>query len=104
MAVNSEFIKYVGDTDIHDGKVATASHENGDFVVHVTATTGRTIRIRFIDCHGVVANRAVGMILYALAEMKTEPPWRRFVFANWDDDDDAALEIVAKDIRIDTPP
>lgn len=35
------------------------------------------------------------MLLYSLSELSAEPPYRRFVFANWNDEDDAALEIDA---------
>jgi len=37
------------------------------------------------------------MTIYALAEVKAEAPLRRFVFSNWDEDDDALLEVVARD-------
>jgi hypothetical protein len=35
------------------------------------------------------------MILYSVSELSAEPPHRRFVFVNWNEDDDAALEIDA---------
>ncbi len=39
-------------------------------------------------------------MLYALSEMRAPAPLRRFAFANWDDDDDAILEIDAATVRV----
>ena len=41
------------------------------------------------------------IFLYALAEMQVSPPFRRFVFANWDDDDPAFLEVEAREFNCD---
>jgi hypothetical protein len=38
------------------------------------------------------------MMVYALTEMPATPPLRRFVFVNWDEEDDASLEVVARDL------
>jgi hypothetical protein len=38
------------------------------------------------------------MLLYALSELRSTPPLRRFSFANWDDDDDAFLEVDAETV------
>ncbi len=51
-----------------------------------------------MDFSGVAEVRAVepeGMMLYALSEMSCQPPLRRFVFANWDDESKAHLEVDA---------
>jgi hypothetical protein len=40
------------------------------------------------------------MRLYALNEMSHPPPQRRFVFANWDVEDTARLEIIATGFRM----
>ena len=37
-------------------------------------------------------------MLYALIERRETPPGRRFVFGNWDEEDDAFLEVVANEI------
>jgi len=37
------------------------------------------------------------MTLYALSEMDYEAPQRHFLFVNWDDEDDAQLEVIARD-------
>ena len=39
-------------------------------------------------------------MVYALSELRAEPPSRRFVFPNWDEDDDAFLELIAQDFSI----
>jgi hypothetical protein len=37
------------------------------------------------------------MMLYALAEVRAQEPLRRFVFVNWDEEnDDARLEVVCR--------
>jgi hypothetical protein len=40
------------------------------------------------------------MLLYSLTELRTDPPLRKFVFANWHEDDDAALEIEATILNV----
>ena len=47
----------------------------------------------------VDADQAEGMLLYSLSEMKSPPPYRKFVFTNSDDDDSARLEIVARGLQ-----
>jgi hypothetical protein len=44
------------------------------------------------------------MMLYALSELHAEPPLRRFSFANWDDADEAFLEIEAEGFSIAADP
>ena len=45
----------------------------------------------------LIEHRVVGMTLYALAEMQAPEPFRRFVFVNWDEEnDDARLEVVCR--------
>jgi len=42
------------------------------------------------------------MLLYALSEITCKPPLRRFVFANWDEDSKAHLEVDAASFSIST--
>ena len=51
---------------------------------------------QFAGVRAVRANNPEGMMLYALSEFKSDPPLRRFVFANWDDNGEAFLEIDAE--------
>lgn len=39
------------------------------------------------------------MMVYSLSEMSHPPPFRCFVFVNWDENDPRYLEIVARDFR-----
>jgi len=43
---DSEFIAYVGDPDIHDGRIAAVEKRNDEYVVDITTMTGNMIRIR----------------------------------------------------------
>jgi hypothetical protein len=40
------------------------------------------------------------MLLDALSEMNCQPPLRRFVFANWNEEDDSVLEVDAETIDV----
>lgn len=39
-----------------------------------------------------------GMRLYSLSEMSAAPPFRRFVFVDWDEESNRHLEVVAQKI------
>jgi hypothetical protein len=67
--------------------------------VIVQGGSGSQFEIGFSGVASITEDRAEGMMLYALAEMKAHPPLRRFVFTNWDDEGDARLELVALDIN-----
>jgi hypothetical protein len=96
----SSFVRYIGDPDIHDGAIIDVQHEGDTSRVAIRAASGRRFTVEFQGVSSVRSNRAEGMLLYSLSEMKAPAPGRRFVFSNWDHEDDAALEIVARDIRI----
>ena len=68
--------------------------------VLLEAEDGHRIRIHFSGVANVVANRPEGMTLYALTELKAQAPLRRFSFVNWDEKDDARLEVTAKDYQL----
>jgi hypothetical protein len=99
----SGFRRYVGPADLHDAVVAAIGHNDDKLRVDVRTDQGRLLVLEFSGVTDVHAVRPVGMMLYALAEWKAEPPLRRFVFANWDDDDDATMVIVAQGYRYDRP-
>jgi len=94
-----EFVAYVGDARVHDATIASIEHDGASAVVMLQSQEGYRFRIRFQGVASIAANRAEGMMLYALSEMTAPPPLRRFVFANWDEDDDAFLEIVAAEVE-----
>ena len=93
-------IAYVGDAALHDGTITTVDKQVGRLTVVVQSQTGTLLRIEFRGVHNVCSNRPVGMLLYALAEMETTERGRKFVFANWDEQDDATLELHADDFTI----
>jgi hypothetical protein len=93
-----EFVAYVDDSDLHDGTVVAVSHDGTELRVEAVGGSGQRYEVFFIGVESVMQRRAEGMRLYALSEMRSKPPLRRFVFSNWDEEDDAALEVHAKDL------
>ncbi len=102
--IPKDFIGYIGDRDIHDGTVEGITEQGDRVLVHIEGAGGRPLAVEFLNVESVKQQSAVGMMLYALVEWWAPAPWRRFVFANWDDEDDAFLEIIAQDWRMVTPP
>jgi hypothetical protein len=92
---NQDFIAYVGDPDIHDGHVRSLASGPQKTSGIVEGGSGRWFVLEFDEVAWVKSQCPEGMMLYALAEMQGEGTIRRFVFANWDDEDDAFLEIGA---------
>ncbi len=99
-----EFIAYRGDSDIHDGEVVEVRSEGDGVCVVVRGASGRSHELCFKGVGSMTQHRAVGMKLYALAEMAAYAPLRRFVFANWDETDDASLEVNAVEFESRPPP
>ncbi len=94
------FVRYVGNPDFHDGRIVDVQENAGAIRVQIRGASGRTYVAEFPGGRIVTSNRPVGMLLYGLSEMTGEPPFRRFAFANWDEEDDAALEIDATDLNV----
>jgi hypothetical protein len=93
--VSDEFVAYRGDADLHDGEVADVAREGDHARVVVKAENGRMLEVTFAGVATLTERNAVGMLLYALAEMAAEP-LRRFVFVPWDEESDAELEVLAE--------
>ena len=94
------FVGYVKDADYHDATILSVE-QTGDVVrVRVCGYDEKIFVSEFSGVQAVRATRPEGMMLYALSEMSSAPPLRRFVFTNWHDDDDAALEIDAETLRV----
>ena len=102
MADASDFIGYIGNPDFHDGSVIAVQQGGNTACVLVRGASGRIYTVEFQDVSKVKANHPEGLLLYALAEMTTLPPCRRFIFANWEDQDDAYLEVFARECRVST--
>jgi len=56
------------------------------------------LRIEFSEPVEVELDRPVGMTLFALAELRHDGGRRRFSFVNWDETDDARLELAPTEI------
>jgi hypothetical protein len=54
--------------------------------------------LRFAGVTEVKEYRAVGMMLYAVRQESINAQRQRFTFINWDDEDDAFLEVVANEV------
>src|ERR1700722_14078111 len=97
---DASFIAYVGDPDFHDGSIVAVEHEERVSRVRVCGASGKAFLVVFTGVYAVRANAPEGMVLYALSELRGEPPMRRFVFANWDSDGKGFLEIVAETVTV----
>src|SRR5262245_40796819 len=94
--VDSSFIGYVGEPDFHDGSILTVERKDSCARVRVQGASGKVFIVEFRGVRAVKANQPEGMVLYALSELRGDPPLRRFVFANWDDDGKSYLEVEAE--------
>ena len=94
------FVRYVGNADFHDGSIVDVQHDTDAIRVRVRGASGKIYVAEFPAGKPVRLNRPVGMLLYSLCELRADPPFRRFVFANWHENDDAALEIDAETLNV----
>jgi hypothetical protein len=95
--VSGGFVAHRGDRDLHDGVVDSVDRSDEQVVVVVRAQDGRVLVVEFSGVESLDQHRAVGMTLYALSEFEQAGEHRLFVFTNWDDEDDARLELLARD-------
>jgi|SRR5690242_15617825 hypothetical protein len=93
--MNDDFVQYLNNDDVHDGTVRKVSEEPDRFSVYVDTADGRVVVFEFTGVRNVKQNRAEGMLIYSLTEMRENSPLRRFVFTNWDEEDNAFLEVTA---------
>jgi hypothetical protein len=96
---NAQFIAYVGDPQIHDGVITDFEHQGAKASVTIKAQSGRILKIEFDGVISVKSNKPKGMMLYSLSEMR-HPEHRLFVFTNWEEEDDAYLEIIADSFKV----
>lgn len=97
---NENFIRYVGDYRIHDSKIKAIESDKDSIQVSLISADNEIIKVKFVEVKSVHSNNAESMILYSISEMEEQPPFRKFVFVNWDEEDDSSLEIVAQDCLI----
>jgi hypothetical protein len=96
----SSFIGYVGEADFHDGSILAVEQQDGTVRVRVRGASGKVFVVDFSEVRAVRSQHPEGMLLYALSEMSCQPPIRRFVFAKWDADSKAHLEVDAASFSI----
>jgi hypothetical protein len=90
------FIGYIGDHKIHDSNIQEIFEEQNDIRVFLKSPDGDAISIRFLEVKSYKSCNPIGMMLYAICEKQELDPFRRFVFINWDEEDNTFLEVVAK--------
>jgi hypothetical protein len=102
--LNTEFRSYLGQSQIRDGTILAVDADTpGGVTVRIRGGDGREIQLAFDDVRAVRQHRAVGMMVYAMAELAPSCAARRFAFVNMDEDDDATLEIDALQVRDESP-
>ena len=94
----SEFVAYLGPAEIHDGVVTSAKHRNASLTVTIRGADGTVISVSFQNVIEVQENHPEGKMLYALAEYRHRGGGRFFIFANWDDEGDAVLSVIAEEV------
>ena len=97
--ITNKFITFIGDIDIHDGTILKVEQEGDRVRVFIRGASRRELAVEFLGVKSIKSNRPEGMFVLSLKEMKTEPPYRLFVFDNWVEEDDACLEILARAFR-----
>ena len=90
-----ELLGYVGGPQFHDAVIVRVDDLGEDIRVVVKSENGGTFLASFTGAKSTSSNKPEGMMLYGMAELKSEAGLRRFVFVNWDGDDEAKLEISA---------
>jgi hypothetical protein len=98
--MGEEHIAYVGPPELHDGHLVAIERADDRATVRVRGADGREIALEFTGVTALTAVRPEGMLLYGLAELRAEGPQRQFFFANWEEWDDAGLEITAHAFRV----
>ena len=93
-------VRYVGPETLHDGHLVSVERSGDMATVRVRTHEGTTLALEFSGVQALTAVRPEGMLLYGLAELEAEGPVRQFMFANWEEWDDAGLEIAARDFRV----
>ena len=93
-------IAYVGPPALHDGHLLAVARAGDRVTVRVRGADGREIALEFTGVTALSSVRPEGMLLYGLAELRGEGAARQFFFANWEEWDDAGLEITARDFRV----
>ena len=97
--MENEFLGHVGGADIHDGRIINVEHQGEKAIVTIKTVSEQIKIIQLDGVKTVKSNKPIGMLLYSMAEMK-HPDNRLFVFTNWEEEDEAFLEITAESFRV----
>jgi hypothetical protein len=90
-----ELLGYVGGPQLHDAEIVRVEKSGEDLRVVIASENDSKFLVSFTGVQSLISNKPERMILYGMAELKGEVGHRRFVFVNWDEDDDARLEVSA---------
>jgi hypothetical protein len=93
-------IQYVGPPELRSGHVVGVERGGDRARVRVQTADGRELTLEFNGVAALTAVHPEGMLLYGLAELPAEAPLRQFLFANWEEWDDAGLEIAAREFTV----
>ncbi|OPH47018.1 hypothetical protein BC351_40490 [Paenibacillus ferrarius] len=99
MEEKDQFLGFIGDYRIHDSKIEGILWENTNLTVALRSYEGEVVVFKFYGVQTINSNRPIGMMLNSVSEMKKNEPFRKFLFANWDEDDNASFEIVAEQVE-----
>ena len=94
------FVGYVGDPDFHDGVIVRVGPREHQVLVVIRGASGCEYVVEFHGVKVIRLNKPEGMTLFAMTEMRTATGTRRFVFANWNYEDDARLEVEAEGFSV----
>src|SRR6185436_8175724 len=97
---DNSFIAYHYSDDVHDGRLKQIEQNGEQLEVLIETVDGRLVGFEFSGVRSVDSLRPEGMVLYSISELGHPPPHRRFVFTNSDEEDEARLEVVAKEITL----
>ena len=95
-----DFIGYIDKPDVHDGFLLQVQDNGGTARILVRAYDGQLYAFEFDGVKSITSLKREGMMLYSLSEMAAPQPFRRFVFVNWEDDSENALEVMAQQMRV----
>ena len=90
-----ELLGYVGGPELHDAEIIQVDNLGENFRVVLKGENNDKLLVSFTGVKALFSNKPEGMTLYGMAELKSEAGSRRFVFVNWDEEDDAKLEVSA---------
>lgn len=97
----NEWISYTGDPDLQDGRILSVNWRLESFEVDVEGgSKTQILTVVFHNVSEVGTEHPVGMQIAGLSEVRSPSGARGFIFLNWDDGDERALEVWAPTFSI----